>query len=468
MKLSRGAAIRSIADELGVNKNTVLLYRKVAKADPMPLRKLIALEDSELLQRFNGGCSTYYDNRFEEVWSILADSKERLSVHGEVKRLWKIYRHDVPKGYSLSQFQYHANRFQEVASAVRNSSFLPGHGMEIHIVKTGLSYLDINSGESINPFLFFAVLPFSGMGTMTCMPSHDIEHFFSAFNSTLSKFGGVPRTITLCNVKSPRKTDRYDPSFTDILSELSEYYKCTFTKQPDSPEIASGNIAHYLQILPKLGAQVFNSLEELECALGESVRHQTLKRSPGHDYSRMECFMAIEKTSLSPLPESSPEYFHRVLLKVAPNGFVTFGKELNSYSVPCDLIGEKVEIRFSPTSVNIYYNDCFIYSHLRSHGHNTHIYDKEHLLPEGTGFYSARQCIPRAYSVCSEFGQLIERIFAGGQPEPVYFRTIQAYFQLQQKTEPLLFREACGIAVRQGSTRYQYLKSLIDSKCRGF
>lgn len=46
IRLSQKESIRTIAAALHINKNTVSRYKSISEADPMPLRELLALEDT--------------------------------------------------------------------------------------------------------------------------------------------------------------------------------------------------------------------------------------------------------------------------------------------------------------------------------------------------------------------------------------------------------------------------------------
>ena len=61
IRLSQKESVRKIATTLHISKNTVSRYKALSEADPMSTRDLIALEDTVLNHRFNGGNPAYYD-----------------------------------------------------------------------------------------------------------------------------------------------------------------------------------------------------------------------------------------------------------------------------------------------------------------------------------------------------------------------------------------------------------------------
>ena len=77
IRLSQKESIRSIASALHISKNTVSRYKSIAEADPLTTRELIALEDTVLNHRFNGGSPAYCDERMEVLKELLPGFGER-------------------------------------------------------------------------------------------------------------------------------------------------------------------------------------------------------------------------------------------------------------------------------------------------------------------------------------------------------------------------------------------------------
>lgn len=63
IRLSQKESIRSIGVALHISKNTVSRYKAISEADPLSTRELLALEDTVLNHRFNGGNPAYCDDR---------------------------------------------------------------------------------------------------------------------------------------------------------------------------------------------------------------------------------------------------------------------------------------------------------------------------------------------------------------------------------------------------------------------
>ena len=479
IRLSQKESVRKIAAALHISKNTVSRYKALSEADPMSTRDLIALEDTVLNHRFNGGNPAYCDSRmgvFKELLPYL--EKELKKPHVTSKLLWEEYRKNHPDGYGLSQFRHHISQHIKAVepSTLLRDLYQPGQKMLIDFAGDRLSYIDTETGDVVFVQTYVAILPFSGLTFITCVRSQGIEQFLMATVKALEFFGGVPKILVPDNLKSAvKKTDRYEPTLSEGMKDLANHYLCVAQparayKPKDKALVEDAVNKAYRHIYAPLRNRVFHSLEELNEAVAELVEKYNQKRLTGCDYSRSECFLASEKPMLAPLPLNPFEFKRRTTLKVAPNSFITFGSDRISYSVPYPLIGQQVDVTFTATLVRIYHEGVCVATHARSYRKGGYVYVEEHLPPKSREYraYSAEYFIAKAGKISPEFKTIIETLFSGGQPEQIYFRTAQGFFSLHRSSDPALFRRACTIAVNNGSLRYKFVKALIDSGCEGF
>lgn len=479
IRLSQKESIRSIATSLHISKNTVSRYKSIAETDPMTVRDLLALEDTVLNHRFNGGNPAYCDERMAVLKDLLPYlEKELKKPHVTSRLLWEEYRRSNPKGYGLSQFRYHISQHIKAVtpSTLLKDLYQPGQKMLIDFAGDRLSYIDIDTGGVVFVETYVAILPFSGITFVICVRSQGIEQFLMATVKALEFFGGVPKILVPDNLKSAvKKSDSYEPDLTTGMNDLANHYLCVAQparvyKPKDKALVEDAVNKAYRHIYAPLRNRVFHSLEELNKAIAQLVECYNQKRLTGCDYSRMECFLASEKPMLCALPQSPFEFKRRATLKVAPNSFITFGRNRNSYSVPYRLIGQQVDVTFTATQVRVYHSGECVATHLRSYRHNSYTYVNDHLPPKSREYraYSAEYFISKAEKINPEFKIIIESIFAGGQPEQVYFRTVQGFFSLQRSSDPALFRQACTIAVNHGNLKYKFVQALIKTQCEGF
>ncbi len=479
IRLSQKESIRKIAAALHISKNTVSRYKALSEADPLSVSELVALEDTVLNHRFNGGNPSYCDSRMEVLKDLLPYiEKELKKPHVTSLLLWEEYRKDHPDGYGLSQFRHHISQHIKAVepSTLLKDLYQPGQKMLIDFAGDRLSYIDMETGAEVLVETYVAILPFSGLTFIKCVRSQGIEQFLTATAEALEFFGGVPAILVPDNLKSAvKRADRYEPDLSEGMNDLANHYMCValparVRKPKDKALVEDAVNKAYRHIYAPLRNRVFHSLEELNEAVAELVERYNSKRLTGCDYPRMECFTASEKPLLAALPATPFEFKRRATLKVAPNSFVTFGRDRVSYSVPYTLIGQQVDVTFTSTQVRIYHSGQCVATHVRSYTKGGFVYVNDHLPPNSRAYraYSAAYFIEKAAKVSPEFRTIIEALFADGQPEQVHFRTAQGFFSLQRTSDPSLFRKACEVAVSNGSLRYRFVKTLLDNRCSGF
>ena len=280
IRLSQKESIRSIASALHISKNTVNRYKLIAEADSLSTRELIALEDTVLNHRFNGGSPAYCDERMEVLKELLpALEKELKKPHVTSQLLWEEYRRDHPDGYSLSQFRYHISQHMKAVtpSTLLRDLYQPGQKMLIDFAGDRLSYIDTDTGEEVFVETYVAIMPYSGMTFVMCVRSQGIEQFLMATVRALEFFGGVPKILVPDNLKSAvKKADSYEPDLTTGMNDLANHYLCVaqparVRKPKDKALVEDAVNKAYRHIYAPLRNRIFHSLEELNEAVAELV-----------------------------------------------------------------------------------------------------------------------------------------------------------------------------------------------------
>jgi hypothetical protein len=83
--------------------------------------------------------------------------------------------------------------------------------------------------------------------------------------------------------------------------------------------------------------------------------------------SRAREFVAVDKPALSPLPAERFDLSEWSRARV--NIDYHIASDTNYYSVPYNLVHELVEVRSTPTTIEIFHKSQRVASHLRAHGH---------------------------------------------------------------------------------------------------
>src|SRR5690606_11232703 len=117
-------------------------------------------------------------------------------------------------------------------------------------------------------------------------------------------------------------------------------------------------------------------LHSLNAAIGPLLEAHNRRKQQVKEVSREELFLEHEKPLLSPLPTQPFILLVHKSATVQKNYHVFLSEDRHYYSVPYQLIGKKVDVRYNEISVEVYHQSKRIASHIRSRksgGYTTHI-----------------------------------------------------------------------------------------------
>jgi transposase len=130
-------------------------------------------------------------------------------------------------------------------------------------------------------------------------------------------------------------------------------------------------------ILAALRNRVFYSLEEMRAAVAELLEKLNDRKMRRLGKSRRELFEEIERTALKPLPVRPFDYAEWAQPKVDISYHVEHDDHF--YSVHFSHIGEKLDLRATETTVEIFRRGTRLVSHPRSYAKGKHTTLKEHM-----------------------------------------------------------------------------------------
>ena len=476
----QGESNRSIAKSLSMSKNTVNRYIRLAEADSMSLRDLVALDDVALDFRFNGGSPAYTDKRFKEFMELLPYFEEQLGRrHVTRQLLWEEYRREHPEGYSLSQFKFHLRQnvvaLKGKVGTVLKDLHVGGDKLYLDFAGDPLSYVDRETGEVVRVQVFVAVLPASDYAFAMAVPSQRNDDFCPAVDCCLQALGGAPRQLVPDNLKAAViKADRHCPTLNKAFEQLACHYSCVVNPAralhpKDKALVEDAVKLIYRRVYAPLRDRTFYDIATLNHAIAELVKAHNEKRMQTADYSRQERFLAIDKPNLQPLPPTRFELIRSVQVKVGNNGCVQLGTDRHYYSVPYKHIGRNATIRYTGRMVNVFIDGECVATHQREKRKGGYSLVDEHLASHCKDYRSRspQYYIARAGQVSERFKCVMERLFASGGAPERYYRRADALLSISRVAERELFDTACQIAVDRDRCDPFYIKALVNSGCNG-
>ena len=385
-------------------------------------------------------------------------------VHIEMRRkgvtlqlLWTEYQEAVTAGptgqtpYRYSQFcdlyaEWRAKLQPSMRQAHRagEKAFLDYSGAKPKII-------DPRTGETVEVELFVMVLGASNYTYAEATLTQGLSDFVGATVRGLEYFGGVPEMLVPDQLKSAvRKADWCEPEINATTAEMARHYGTAVVparpgKPKDKAKVEQGVLLAQRWILARLRNRRFFSLEELNAAIRELLEDLNTRPFKKLEGCRRTAFEALDRPAMKPLPSRRYE-LGQWRLGVGVN--VDYHVELEGryYSVPCELIQDKVDLRVTATVVEVFRDGKRITSHARSFG------------PKGTAVTNPEHR-PRAHR---EFGDWPpERLVTwAGKAGPSTAAVAEAI--LGRGPHPESGRRACLALVRMGD---RYGKERLEAAC---
>lgn len=369
LRLTSDLSMRQIKSSLRLSLGSV--QKVISKADSLGLDwpAIEALDDQQLAARFYPQSDVRVSSRLElPDWS---DACRELKAKGMTKLLlWEEYSQQFPnRSYSYAQYchLYRAWLRQQKRSMRQTHKageklFVDYAGRTVPIVRTG-------TGDVRYAQVFVAVMGASNQTYCEATWTQSLPDWVGSHARAFSFFGGVPTMVIPDNLKSGvTKACRYDPDINPSYQQLAAHYGTAIVparplKPQDKAKAEVGVQIIERWILARLRHHTFFSLAELnQCiqALLKEVNNKPFRQLKG---SRQSWFDSIDKPALNPLPKHAYQYTHVKTVKVNVDYHVQYAQHF--YSVPHQLVGEKLELHAKDHLIELYFRNQRVTSHGR-------------------------------------------------------------------------------------------------------
>ncbi len=366
LKYKKRMRHRTIARACGVGVGTVSEYvRRATQAGlswPLPED----LDDGALEARL---FATPEPKR-ERVPPELAQIHQELKRTGVTLRLlWEEYAESHSDGYRYSQFcEIYRRWTKRLKPSMRQvhrageKTFIDYSGKRPHIV-------DRRTGEQAPVELFIAVLGASSFTYAEATESQKLPCWVGAHTRMVDYFGGSTEIWIPDQLKSGvTGACRYEPRVNRTYQDLAEHYEAVVIparprKPKDKAKAESAVLVAQRWILARLRDQTFFSITELNQAIWKLLEDLNDRPMQKLGVSRRQQYEQLDKPALKPLP--SQRYEMAEWKRCTVNIDYHVEVDHHPYSVPHQLLREKVEARSTNSIVEIYYKGKRITSHRR-------------------------------------------------------------------------------------------------------
>lgn len=369
LKYDAGLSHRAIAHACSLGLGTVTAYLQRATAAGLPWPLPDDLDDAALEARMFARPAPARD-RVVPDWSPLHQELKKPGV--TLALLWQEYRAQYPDGYAYSQF---CERYRRWARALKPSMrqvhrageklFVDFSGKRPHLV-------DPATGEEIAVELFVGVLGASSLIYAEATRTQALPSWIGAHVRMLDYFQGSPAIWVPDNLKSGVTTaSRYEPEVNRTYADLARHYGAVViparvATPTDKPKAEVSVQIAQRWILAALRHRTFFTLADLNAAIGERLDAINARPMKVMGVSRRALFEQLDRPALTPLPQTRYELAEWKPCRVNIDYHVEV--DHNFYSVPSQLVHERVEARFTQATVELLFKGRCVAAHLRVTG----------------------------------------------------------------------------------------------------
>lgn len=399
-------------------------------------------------------------------------------VHQELKRkgvtlqlLWEEYSTaHAGQAYRYSQFCWLYHRFAQSLKRSMRQVHRAGDKLFIDYSGDTVPIINPGTGEIRRAEIFVAVLGASSYTYAEATWSQQLPDWIAAHVRCLEFLDCVPALLVPDNLKSAiKRACRFEPEATSTYEDLARHYATAILPaRPfhprDKPAVEASVLLVQRWILARLRHRQFFSLEELNAAIRELLVALNNRPFQKLDGCRRSVFEAIDRPAMKPLPTTRYEFaeWKKALVGIDYHIDITG----HYYSVPHSLVRQKVEVRFTATTVECFCKGKRVAAHARSYLRGGHTTLPEH-MPESHrkhSEWSPGRLLNWALSIGPATRDVVRwQLEHRPHPEQGYRACLGLLALAKQFSAPRL-EAACRRALAIGSPTRKSIKSILDAK----
>jgi transposase len=422
------------------------------------------------------------DARLEELLfppTVLPPSIERplpdwLYIHSELRRkgvtlslLWQEYKAQHPTGYQYSQFCYWYRQWAKKIDPVMRQEHRAGEKLFVDYAGMTIPVYDHHAAKAREAQIFVAVLGASNYCFAEATWTQSLPDWIASHARAFAYFGGVPWIVVPDNLKTGiTKACFYEPDINPTYLDMANHYGTavipTRVRKPkDKAKVETGVQIVERWILARLRDRQFFGLHSLNQAITlllAELNQKPFQKLPGN---RKSLFETLDRPALKPLPAYPYQYAEWKKARVNIDYHIEVDRHY--YSVPHQLIQKQLDVRITPTTIECFYKNKRVASHIRSYQQGRHTTVKEHMPKSHQKWaeWTPQRFIHWAGKIGPQTVQLIENILNSRRLPQQGFRSCLGVLRLAKSYGDQRLEAACKRAVAIGGTSYRSVESIL-------
>ncbi len=261
---------------------------------------------------------------------------------------------------------------------------------------------------------------------------------------------------------------RYEPDLNPTYQEMAEHYGLVVVparvrkpKDKGKVEVAVQVVERW--ILARLRNRTFFSLGELNGAIQELLVELNGRTMRHVGKSRRELFEGLDRPALRPLPLQDYELAIWKKAKVGIDYHVAYRK--HHYSVPHTLIGEKVFVRATERTVEVFHKHQRVASHARASKQGGYTTVREHMPPAHQHYaqWTPERFLRWGEKIGSRTRDLVDAVLNSRRHPQQAYRTSMGILQLARRYGEERLEAAADRALAAQLFTYKGVKNILEA-----
>jgi transposase len=397
-----------------------------------------------------------------------------LYIHKELRRkgvtlmlLWQEYKAQHPAGYQYSQFCYRYRQWAKKIDPVMRQEHRAGEKLFVDYAGMTVPVYDRQEAKAREAQIFVAVLGASNYCFSEATWTQSLPDWIASHVRAFAYFGGVPQIVIPDNLKTGiTKACFYEPDINPTYLDMANHYGTvvipTRVRKPkDKAKVETGVQVVERWILARLRDRQFFGLHQLNQAITillAELNQKPFQKLPG---SRRSLFEDLDRPALKPLTACPYQYAEWKKARVHIDYHVEVDRHY--YSVPHQLIQKQLDVRLTPATIECFYKNKRVASHIRSYQQGRHTTVKEHMPKSHQKWaqWTPQRFIHWAEKIGPQTAQLIEAVLSSRSVPQQGFRSCLGVLRLAKSYGDQRLEAACKRAVAIGGASYRSVESIL-------
>jgi len=399
-------------------------------------------------------------------WTIHQELKGKSVTLG---LLWEEYKSQHPNGYQYSQFCELYRRWRGKLDLWMRQPHKAGEKLFVDYCGQTVPVVSPSTGEVNEAEIFVAVMGASNYTFSEATWTQTLPDWIGSHQRAFHYFGGLTELVVIDNLKSGvTKACRYEPDLNPTYQDMATHYgtaviPARVRKPKDKAKVEAGVQFVERQILARLRNRTFFGLDELNDAITElleELNNRPFQKLPG---CRRSLFESLDKPVLKPLPATAYQYAEWKKPKVNIDYHVEV--DWHYYSVPYQLVGKRLDVRITATTVECFNKGKRVASHRRSFKKGGYTTLSQH-MPKSHREY-LKWTPDRLENWAAKTGPHTARLaktIIESRPHPQQgFRSVLGILRLTKTYGDDRIEAACKRALSINSPSYKSVKSILKN-----